>query len=329
MRGRRRVVDARYLSPRSRRQRRRRSASRTGSTSWPSTIWSRLGGAPSRVRDRRLRQDRHRCLHLAARERRRSRRHPLGTRPRDPWMLNRAVVQPDPVVFLGTAADIMEAAAAAASAGRRVLPVGGRWRDAAHRPVRDSRPWQKCQRSPSWELERLRTIDRVVRLGHLRHVRPRPVGARRGRGPPSPRTLWSCTAPRSGLQYPPLVPIWGRQAITLQPIRIGIRLLRCRSGRVRRGDARGRRRKEPALPACAVLQHTGRLGAPAGARQSGVVLHRVSRTSGTGRTGSRSTQDASHRNWPAPPPSPPPGSVFAQHVGPGMARLAQLAEMAY
>jgi hypothetical protein len=33
-------------------------------------------------------------------------------RPRDPWMLNRAVVQPDPVLFLGTAADIMAAAAA-------------------------------------------------------------------------------------------------------------------------------------------------------------------------------------------------------------------------
>ena len=32
-------------------------------------------------------------------------------RPRDPWMLNRAVVQPDPVVGLGLAADTMEAAA--------------------------------------------------------------------------------------------------------------------------------------------------------------------------------------------------------------------------
>ena len=34
-------------------------------------------------------------------------------RPRDPWMLNRAVVQPDPVVALGMAADTMESAAAA------------------------------------------------------------------------------------------------------------------------------------------------------------------------------------------------------------------------
>ena len=36
-------------------------------------------------------------------------------RPRDPWMLNRAVIQPDPAVFLGMAADTMQAAAAAAS----------------------------------------------------------------------------------------------------------------------------------------------------------------------------------------------------------------------
>ncbi|MGD8832977.1 MAG: NAD(P)-binding protein, partial [Pseudomonadales bacterium] len=36
-------------------------------------------------------------------------------RPREPWMLNRAVVQPDPLVALGLAADTMEAAADAES----------------------------------------------------------------------------------------------------------------------------------------------------------------------------------------------------------------------
>ena len=36
-------------------------------------------------------------------------------RPRDPWMLNRAVVQPDPAVALGLAADTMAAAAEADS----------------------------------------------------------------------------------------------------------------------------------------------------------------------------------------------------------------------
>ena len=37
-------------------------------------------------------------------------------RPRDPWLLNRAVVQPDPANFLGMAADTMVAAEQAASA---------------------------------------------------------------------------------------------------------------------------------------------------------------------------------------------------------------------
>src|SRR3546814_4159752 len=31
-------------------------------------------------------------------------------RPRDPWMMNRAVVQPNPEIFLGMAADTMQAA---------------------------------------------------------------------------------------------------------------------------------------------------------------------------------------------------------------------------
>ena len=39
----------------------------------------------------------------------------VWVRPRDPWMLNRAVVQPDPVVALGLAADTMAAAADAES----------------------------------------------------------------------------------------------------------------------------------------------------------------------------------------------------------------------
>jgi hypothetical protein len=36
-------------------------------------------------------------------------------RPREPWMIDRALVQPDPVVFLGMVADTMQAAAAATS----------------------------------------------------------------------------------------------------------------------------------------------------------------------------------------------------------------------
>ena len=39
----------------------------------------------------------------------------VWVRPREPWMLNRAVVQPDPAVALGLAADTMAAAADAES----------------------------------------------------------------------------------------------------------------------------------------------------------------------------------------------------------------------
>ncbi len=59
-------------------------------------------------------------------------------RPRDPWMLNRAVVQPDPAVFIGMAADTMQAAAEAASPDDLFLRLEDARGDAAHRPVRDS-----------------------------------------------------------------------------------------------------------------------------------------------------------------------------------------------
>jgi hypothetical protein len=70
-----------------------------------------------------------------------------------------------------------------------------------------------------WELDRLRTIDRVVRLGHLRYVQPgRLVFGEGAVAIARDAVVVHCAAP--GLQYPPLVPIWGRKAITLQPIRI-------------------------------------------------------------------------------------------------------------
>ena len=139
-------------------------------------------------------------------------------RPRDPWMLNRAVVQPDPVLFLDAAAQIMEAAVAASTADDvffQLEDAGVMLRiDRAVTPT-----MAKVPTIARWEVDRLRTIERVVRLGHLRHVEPgRLILAEGEVATARDAVVVHCAA--SGLQYAPLVPIWGRETITLQPIRI-------------------------------------------------------------------------------------------------------------
>jgi hypothetical protein len=140
-------------------------------------------------------------------------------RPRDPWMLNRAVVQPDPVVFLSTAANIMEAAEAATSPDHLFLLL----EDAGVMLRIDRSVIPTMAKIPTlaqWELDRLRTIHRVMRLGHIRHVEPgRLVLADGDVSIARDAVVVHCTA--SGLQYPPWVPIWGAETITLQPIRLG------------------------------------------------------------------------------------------------------------
>ncbi len=140
-------------------------------------------------------------------------------RPRDPWMLNRAVVQPDPALFLGTAADIMQAAAVAPSPDDLFFLL----EDAGVMLRIDRSVTPTMAKVPTlakWELDRLRTIDHVVKLGHLCQVKPGRLLLTAGEVAIAPdAVIVHCAA--SGLRYPPLVPIWGRQAITVQPIRLG------------------------------------------------------------------------------------------------------------
>jgi hypothetical protein len=140
-------------------------------------------------------------------------------RPRDPWMLNRAVVQPDPAVFLGMAADTMQAATEAASLADLFLRL-----EAADIMVRIDRSvtptMAKTPTLARWELELLRTIEHVVRRGHVRLVEPGRITLEHGSVAVDDDALVvHCAA--SGLKYPPVVPIWGPEAITLQPIRTG------------------------------------------------------------------------------------------------------------
>ena len=71
-----------------------------------------------------------------------------------------------------------------------------------------------------WELEKLRTIEHVVRLGHIRLVERGRIALEEGSIQIAQDALVvHCAA--SGLRYPPNIPIWGPSAITLQPIRAG------------------------------------------------------------------------------------------------------------
>ncbi len=140
-------------------------------------------------------------------------------RPRDPWMLNRAVVQPDPMVALGLAADTMTAAADAESLDDLFLRL-----EAAGVMLRiDEGVTPTMAKTPTlgrWELDRLRTVEHVVRLGHIDHVTGREVVLTEGSVPLTPGSLVvHCAA--AGLQYPPMVPLWGPDAIRLQTIRAG------------------------------------------------------------------------------------------------------------
>ena len=143
----------------------------------------------------------------------------VWVRPREPWMLNRAVVQPNPVVALQLAADTMTAAAEAQSLDDMFLRL-----EAAGVMLRlDTEVVPTMAKTPTlgaWELDLLRTIENVVRLGHIKHVGAGEIVLDHGVVPLSPGSLVvHCAA--SGLQYPPLVPLWGPDKIRLQTIRVG------------------------------------------------------------------------------------------------------------
>ena len=132
-------------------------------------------------------------------------------------MINRAAVQPDPVVFLTTEADIMEAAEAASSPDDLFLRM-----EEAGVMVRIDRSvtptMAKIATLAHWELDRLRTIERVVRLGHIVQVKPGRLMLADGEIPIARDAVVVHCAAR-GLRYPPTVPVWGPEAITLQTIR--------------------------------------------------------------------------------------------------------------
>ncbi|WP_028660831.1 NAD(P)-binding protein [Nocardioides insulae] len=140
-------------------------------------------------------------------------------RPREPWMLNRARVQPDPAVFLGMVGDIMAAATDAGS----MEELFGRLEDAGIMLRIDRGVPATMAKTPTlaiWEVDRLRTVENVVRRGHLTAVSPGRLTFPDGSiSVARDAMVVHCAA--DGLKYPPLVPVWRPRAITLQPIRAG------------------------------------------------------------------------------------------------------------
>jgi hypothetical protein len=140
-------------------------------------------------------------------------------RPRDPWMLNRAMVQPDPVIYAGMVADVLEAARDAVSPDDLFL----RMEEAGVMLRVDQTVTPTMAKTPTlarWELDRLRTVENVVRRGHVRHVEPgRLVCAEGDTAIDRGAVVVHCAA--SGLHYPPMVPVWKPDTITIQSVATG------------------------------------------------------------------------------------------------------------
>lgn len=140
-------------------------------------------------------------------------------RPREPWMFNRALIQPDLAIFLGMAADLMQSAAEAASLEDLFLRLEEQ--GIMLRIDRSVMPTMaKTPTLATWELDLLRTIEDVVRRGHVESVSRGKLTLAGGTvGIADDALVVHCAA--DGLKYPPLVPLWRPQDITLQPIRAG------------------------------------------------------------------------------------------------------------
>lgn len=140
-------------------------------------------------------------------------------RPRDPWMFNRALIQPDPAIFLGMAATVMQSATEATSMDELFL----RLEDAGVMLRIDRSVTPTMAKTPTlatWELEQLRTIDNVVRRGHIQSVDAGRLNFADGSVGVA-NDAFVVHAAADGLKYPPLVPVWRPEDITLQPIRAG------------------------------------------------------------------------------------------------------------
>ncbi|BBY28054.1 NAD(P)/FAD-dependent oxidoreductase [Mycolicibacterium sediminis] len=140
--------------------------------------------------------------------------------PRDSWLMNRATVQPGPRFMDQTRGSLgtrMQASVEATSLDdlfARLEADGNLLRiDPTVTPT-----MYHCAIVSLGELEQLRRIDDVVRLGHVEKIEPDQVILQAGTVPAEPGTLYvDCTA--SGLSRPPAVPVFDDGRLVLQSVR--------------------------------------------------------------------------------------------------------------
>ena len=216
------------------------------------------GRAPGRrVRDRRRGQDRAGRHRLAARPRDAIRDDITWIRPRDTWVLNRAFFQPGRArTFEGV---VLQLEAMVAS--QSVEEVYERL-EADGVVVRTDRSvvptMMKGATVSVRELEQLRRVEHVVRLGHVERIEPDEIILEQGSVPTSPDHLHvHCAA--SGLSDNPPRAIFTDDTITLQLVtRVSAHVVGRVAG-VPRSDGADHRGEEPAVPADRHAPHAVRL----------------------------------------------------------------------
>ncbi|MCH8950150.1 MAG: hypothetical protein IIB87_07220 [Chloroflexi bacterium] len=140
--------------------------------------------------------------------------------PRDSWLLDRATIQPGPDFFdstVGGFAKQLEASALAATIDDLFdrLEASGQ----LLRLDKNVRPTMyRCATVSVDELEQMRRIDNVVRLGRVQSIGAQEIVLENGTIPTSPNTLHiDCAA--DGLERRPAVSVFDGDRITLQPVR--------------------------------------------------------------------------------------------------------------
>lgn len=140
--------------------------------------------------------------------------------PRDSWLMNRANIQPGPL-FAGQLRASIAARMQAVSAATSVDDLFARLErtDSLLRIDPTVQPTMyHCAIVSLAELEQLRKIEDVVRLGHVQQVRHDRLVLEHGALSAQPRSLYvDCTT--GGLPRPPSVPVFDGDRITLQSVR--------------------------------------------------------------------------------------------------------------